>query len=76
MARQSAAAIILGTIGGLALAWLVARTLVTLLFGVRAFDPETLLCAIAVLTVSAFLASLIPALSATKVQPLAALRHE
>jgi putative ABC transport system permease protein len=61
---------------GLALGWAAGRLLSTLLFGVRPGDPATLAGAAAVLTLVAIAAALLPALRASRVQPLVALRDE
>ncbi|MGA2075452.1 MAG: FtsX-like permease family protein, partial [Terriglobia bacterium] len=47
-----------------------------LLFGTQAWDVPTLAAVAAVLSISALLASYVPARRATKVDPMAALRHE
>lgn len=66
--------------GGLALGLLAAlaltRALERLVFGVSTTDPLTFVSLPVVLAVVAFLASLVPALRATKVDPLDALRMD
>jgi ABC-type lipoprotein release transport system permease subunit len=47
-----------------------------LLFEVKANDPVTFILAIAGLTLVSFIASLIPALKAASIPPMAALREE
>jgi len=68
------------TIGGLAVGMLgalvLARSLSSLLFGVRPIDPLTLLAASAALAGIAFVASWQPALRAASVDPMVALRYE
>jgi ABC-type antimicrobial peptide transport system permease subunit len=61
---------------GLLLAWGVARALSGLLYEVSALDPLVFAVAPVVLAASAMSASYIPALRATRVQPLTALRME
>jgi len=61
---------------GLAGAALLSRSMATLLFGVTARDPLTFAAGGAVLFLVALLASYIPALRATRVEPVTALRTE
>ena len=65
-----------GIIVGAAASLLVARSLAALLYGVRATDPGTLLATAALLLMVAGAACVIPALRATRVDPMAALRAE
>ena len=61
---------------GLALALAVTRLMSTLLFGISPTDVATFASAATLLAVIAVAASLIPALRASRVDPLAALRDE
>jgi putative ABC transport system permease protein len=61
---------------GLALAFAVARLMSTLLFGIGAADVVTFAGASALLAAIAAAASLVPALRASRVDPLVALRDE
>ncbi len=70
--RLAFAGILLGVIGSLA----VSRLLGSMLFGVSAKDPWTILAVSLVLTVVALIACYIPARRAMKVDPLIALRYE
>ena len=61
---------------GLAAAFLLTRVLASLLFGISATDLITSLGISLVLLVVAILASYLPALRATKVDPIIALRAQ
>ncbi|MFZ1160489.1 MAG: ABC transporter permease, partial [Candidatus Sulfotelmatobacter sp.] len=62
----------LGTAGALAL----GRVLSSLIFGVRPTDPITFVAVAMLLVAVAFVASIVPAYRATKVDPMVALRYE
>ncbi|MFL6515590.1 MAG: ABC transporter permease, partial [Chthoniobacterales bacterium] len=68
--------VLVGLTLGLAAAFVLTRVMNTLLFGISATDPVTYLSISFVLLVVAVLASYIPALRATKVDPMVALRYE
>jgi len=60
---------------GLGLSWAMARLLTAMLFGVSAHDPLAFAAAAAVLAAVAVFATLRPAIAATRVDPLKALRQ-
>jgi predicted permease len=76
MIRRGMATIAVGLCVGLILALSLTRLMGGMLFAVRAYDPLAIGGAAMVLTAAAFLAILIPAQRATKVDPMVALRYE
>jgi predicted permease len=68
--------IVCGVVVGLVAALVVSRVLASLLFGVGSRDPVTYLMVTALLIVVALAATLIPARSASRVDPIVALRCE
>jgi len=67
---------VIGVVIGLLLAFVLTRVIKGLLFGVSATDPLTFLAIAGLLTLTALIASWIPAWRATKVDPLRVLRYE
>ncbi len=65
-----------GVLAGLAVAALSTRLLAFFLFGVSPFDPFAFISVPVALMATAFVASLIPAIRATRVDPIVALRAE
>lgn len=65
-----------GLVIGTALAVVLGRVTASILFGVRGVDFVTCAAVSAVLLATAFVATIIPALRAAKVNPSTALRHE
>ncbi len=65
-----------GLASGLALSLIVLRAMHSALFGVSSYDPFTLIATLAVLLFLAALASLLPALRITRIQPAVVLRSE
>jgi putative ABC transport system permease protein len=68
--------VLIGVAVGLTAAVMVTGVMSSLLFGVSATDPATFATISLVLMSAALLASYIPALRATKVDPMVALRYE
>jgi predicted permease len=66
----------LGLVIGLVAAFILTRVMATLLFGISATDPLTFFSISLVLLAVAILASYIPALRATRVDPMIALRAQ
>jgi putative ABC transport system permease protein len=66
----------LGCIAGCLLALAFARTLAGMLYGVTPYDPVTLATVIGVVMLVAIVASLIPAVRASHVEPMQVLREE
>jgi ABC-type antimicrobial peptide transport system permease subunit len=57
-------------------AWLLARAMSTLLYGVKAADPATFVGMAAVLTAVAAIAGYLPARRASRMDPMLALRAD
>jgi len=68
--------LVVGVTLGIGLALAAARASSALLYGVKAWDLATLGFAVVLLSVVAVLASWIPALRASRLDPVAALRAE
>jgi predicted permease len=68
--------IVIGLVLGLPLTFAAGRLLGNELYGMNPYDPFVVLTAAAALGLSAFLASLIPALRASRTSPMEALRAE
>jgi ABC-type antimicrobial peptide transport system permease subunit len=67
---------VLGLAVGVAAAWGLSRLLGSLLYGVGANDPATYIVVLSLLFATALVASLLPALRATRVDPIGVLRSE
>jgi putative ABC transport system permease protein len=74
--REAGVLLGIGVVVGTALAIAAARTAATLLFGLRPGDPATLAAAAAGLGAIAMIASYLPALRASHLEPTEALREE
>jgi predicted permease len=67
---------LIGAIIGAAVTLLFTRSLQSMLFGLKPYDPLTLLAACTLLSATVLLASFVPARAAARVNPIQALRHE
>jgi predicted permease len=76
MVRQAAIWVAIGATAGVVGSLAVARSIGSLLFGIRANDPATLAAAALALVLVAMLAAWIPGRRAAKVDPMVALRYE
>jgi ABC-type antimicrobial peptide transport system permease subunit len=74
--RESLIVSSVGIAIGLPLAFMSARLLSTMLYGLSAGDPITYIVALAGVTIVALAASAIPARRASSVDPIIALRYE
>ncbi|HEY0003690.1 MAG TPA: ABC transporter permease [Pyrinomonadaceae bacterium] len=74
--RQGMLLVLLGVVIGLGASFALTRFMKSLLFGIEAHDPLTLLSVSLILAAIALLACLIPAHRATKVDPMIALHYE
>ena len=61
---------------GLPAAWMASRLVASLLFAVAPVDPLSIAIALVVLIGSGLLAAFVPALRASRLEPMLALRHE
>jgi predicted permease len=73
---EGALVVAIGVVSGLVGSAILTRFLQSMLFNVKPTDPITYAAIGALLTVVTLLACLVPALRATRVDPLIALRHE
>jgi putative ABC transport system permease protein len=73
---QAMRPVVVGVGVGLAIALALSRLVATLLYGIAASDPLTYAAVAALLAFTAMLATLVPALRATRIDPSTALRAE
>jgi putative ABC transport system permease protein len=74
--RQSGTLVLIGLVIGVPVALAVTRLLGSMLYNVSAADFATYLLVIGVLALASFIASIVPAFRATKVDPIVALHYE
>jgi predicted permease len=74
--RHGLTVVTVGIVCGVVMSLAAARSLASLVFGVTVTDPATLSAVAALLTVITLLACYMPAQSATRIDPLEALRSE
>jgi ABC-type antimicrobial peptide transport system permease subunit len=74
--REAGRLLVIGVVAGTALSLVAGRSASSLLFGLKPYDPLTLVGAAALLAAIAALASSLPARRASKVDPMVALRYE
>jgi putative ABC transport system permease protein len=74
--RENALVATIGSGIGLAIALLVSRALASFLYGTSPRDPWVLVGSVAALTLIASVASLLPAVRAARIEPMAAIRRE
>jgi predicted permease len=74
--REALGLIIAGVILGLPTALAASRLVSSMLFGLAASDPATVLAATGLLTITGLLAAFLPAYRASNVDPMVALRYE
>jgi putative ABC transport system permease protein len=74
--RETMTLVFVGAILGLLAARLASQVLTAMLFGVRPTDPVTFIFIVLLVTCVATLAGYLPAVRASRVDPMVALRHE
>jgi putative ABC transport system permease protein len=74
--RFAATIAVLGTVGGIVLAYFGSRTVASMLFGITALDPRVYLIAVGALAAVVLAACAIPAVRAMRVQPVEVLRAD
>ena len=74
--RETLLLVFVGVMIGIPTALAVTRLISSLLYGVEPTDPPTIIIGVLVIIISAVLASFLPARTASRVDPLIALRYE
>ena len=73
---ESLVPVLMGLVIGVAAAFILARLIASLLYGVAPSDPGSIVLAVAAMLAVSFVAAAIPARRATKVDPMVAVRYE
>jgi ABC-type antimicrobial peptide transport system permease subunit len=74
--RESLTPVLIGLVIGVVAAFVLARLITSLLFGISPSDPGAIALAVAAMLAVSLLAAAAPARRATKVDPIVALRYE
>ena len=74
--KEATQLVLIGCAAGMAVALAAGRSIAAYLFGVSALDPPAMLAAAGLMLAVAAAAVCVPALRASRVDPLAALRHD
>jgi ABC-type antimicrobial peptide transport system permease subunit len=74
--QEALGLLFIGTLAGTALSLIAGQSAASLLFGLKPYDPLTLIAASLLLAVISILASFLPARRASKLDPMIALRCE
>jgi predicted permease len=67
---------LIGVVAGLGAGFMLTQFLRTMLFGLKPDDPIAMVSAALLLTIVSLIAAFIPALRASRIEPMQALRHE
>ena len=76
VARRALGLVGVGIAVGLPVAWMVSRSVQSMLFGLKATDPSVVAGAVVLLGAAGVAAAYFPAVRAARVDPMTALRHE
>jgi ABC-type antimicrobial peptide transport system permease subunit len=74
--REASSLVALGAVIGVAAAVALSRYVRAMLFGITPVDPATLAGAVAAMMLVGVLAGWVPARKASRLDPMAALRHD